>query len=320
MRPGRPLQRIRSVCYNVPNSCSIYYMVMTKNTKKPPAHPDRFSVRLVKDGGKLTPAAYRVATFIDNNRATVLASSAADLAASIGTSDATIVRAVQSLGFAGLPELKRELAKAMQRPTTPAADMGRTLSDVGGDTDRAIDLALKTHAKAVNSLQRGPARSALTKAVQTLHPADRIVVFGVGPSAPIARYVSVLLSRHGRKARILDATGIALADQLLDLNGGDVLLVMAYGRAYREITAVFTEARHLRLPIVLVTDSLDEALTRQAEVVVPAARGKASHAALHGATLVTLEAVVFGLAAADQGRSMASLHRLDHLRGLVAGR
>ena len=309
----------RNNCYNVPMLCSIHYNVMIKNTKISPTDADRFSARLLKDGGKLTPAAYRVAAFIDNNRATVLASSAADLAASIGTSDATVVRAVQSLGFSGLPELKRELAQALQRPTTPAADMGRTLSDVGGDTDRAIDLALATHADAVKSLQRGQARSALTKAVQTLHPADRIVVFGVGPSAPIARYVSVLLSRYGRKTRILDATGIALADQLLDLNGRDALLVMAYGRAYREITAVFAEARRLRLPIVLITDSLDEILTRQADVVVPARRGKASRAALHGATLVTLEALVLGLAAADQKRSMASLHRLNDLRELVAG-
>jgi DNA-binding MurR/RpiR family transcriptional regulator len=285
----------------------------------PPKVSDDFSERLLKGGGDLTPAAYRVATFIDDNRATVLAASAADLAAAIGTSDATVVRAVQSLGFSGIPEMKRVLAESLQSKATPAADMGRTLSDVGGDTDRAIDLALDAHAAAVSALQRGQARSALTKAVQTLHPAGRIVVFGIGPSAPIARYASVLLSRHGRSTRVLDATGIALADQLLDLNGRDALLVLAYGPAYREITAVFAEARRLRLPIVLITDSLDAQLTRQAAVVVPAKRGKASRAALHGATLVTLEAVVLGLAAADQRRSMDSLHRLNGLRELVAG-
>ena len=292
---------------------------MIKNTKLPPKNFDLLKQRLLSHGDKLSPTAYRVAVFINENRATVLASSAADLAASLGTSDATVVRTVQALGFSGIPEMKQELATSLQRPATPAADMGRTLSDIGGDTDKAIDLALTTHVEAVGSLRRGHARSALTRAVQTLHPADRIVVFGIGPSAPIAHYVSVLLSRQGRKARVLDATGFALADQLLDLNSRDALLVMAYGRAYREITAVFAEARRLRLPIVLITDSLEAQLARQATVIVPAKRGKASRAALHGATLVTLEALVLGLAAADQRRSMDSLHRLNDLRELVAG-
>lgn len=292
---------------------------MIKNTKLPPSDFDLFKQRLLSRGDKLSPTAYRVAAFIDENRATVLANSAAELAASIGTSDATIVRAVQALGFSGIPEMKQELAASLQRPATPAGEMGRTLSDIGGDTDKAIDLALTTHAEAVASLQRGHARSALTKAVQTLHPADRVVVFGIGPSAPLAHYVTVLLSRHGRKARVLDATGSTLADQLLDLDDRDALLVMAYGRAYREIAAVFAEARRLRLPIVLITDSLAPQLSRQATVVVPAKRGKSSRAALHGATLVTLEAIVLGLAAADQRRSMDSLHRLNELRELVAG-
>jgi len=292
---------------------------MYRAAKVPPVNSDPFGIRLLRHGDHLSPAAYRVATFIDSNRATVLASSAADLAASIGTSDATVVRAVQALGFTGIPEMKQALAASLQRPATPAVAMGRTLADVGGDTDKAIDLALATHAEAVKSLQRGQARSALTKAVQTLHPAERIVTFGIGPSAPLAHYMSALLARQGRRARVLDATGMALADQLLDLSDGDALLVMAYGRAYREVTAVFTEARRLRLAIVLVTDSLDDQLARQASIVVPAQRGQASRAALHGATLMTLEAMALGLAAADQRRSMDSLHRLDKLRKLVAG-
>jgi DNA-binding MurR/RpiR family transcriptional regulator len=298
--------------------CSICYG-MRKKAKVPSEDGDPFKARLSKRSEELTASAYRVAAYIDEHRATVLASSAADLAGLIGTSDATVVRAVQALGFTGIAEMKQELAASLQRPATPAEAMSRTLADIGGDTDRAIDLALGTHADAVNSLRTGQARSALTEAVQALHPADRVVVFGVGPSAPLAHYMSVLLSRHGRNARVLDATGLSLADQLLDMNGRDALLVMAYGRAYREITAVFAEAGRQRLPIVLISDSLDAQLARQASVVIPAKRGKASRAALHGATLVTLEALALGLAAADQRRSMDSLHRLNELRKLVAG-
>lgn len=152
-----------------------------------------------------------------------------------------------------------------------------------------------------------------------LHPARQVLVFGLGPSAALARYAATLLARSGRASRALDASGIALADQLLDLRPGDALLVLAYGRAYREVAAVFAEARRLALPLVLVTDSLDRALARHADVVVPARRGRARRVALHGATLVALEAVALGLAAMDDPRALAALDRLNDLRAAIAG-
>ncbi len=131
--------------------------------------------------------------------------------------------------------------------------------------------------------------------------------------------MTILLTRNGRPARTLDATGVALADQLIALREGDALLILAYGRAYREVVATFAEARQLRLPTVLVTDSLDGKLARKAEVVIPAKRGRANRVALHGTTLVVLEAIVLGLAASDRKRAMDALRRLNDLRAEVTG-
>jgi DNA-binding MurR/RpiR family transcriptional regulator len=268
---------------------------------------------------RLAPAAARVAAFIDANRATALASSAAELAAAIGTSDATVVRAVQALGFDGLPALKQALARALDHKASPAAAMRRTLADVAGDARGAIDHVLDTHRAALAALRAPRARRAIVQAVARLAAAARIVTFGIGPSAPLARYAGVLLARAGRTTRVLDATGIALADQLLDLRGGDALLVLAYGGAYREVAATFAEARRCGVPIVLISDSLDPALARQAAVVVPARRGRAERVALHGTTLIALEAIGLGLAASDRARAVATLERLDALRAAVGG-
>ncbi len=160
-------------------------------------------------------------------------------------------------------------------------------------------------------------REKLVAAVRVLGAAERIVVFGIGPSGLLARYTSLLLARVGRQARCLDATGIGLADQLLDLRPGDALLLLAYGRAYKEVTATIGQAREMRLPMVLVTDSLESRLARHADVIVPAQRGRAEHVALHGATLVVLEALVLGLAAADRPGALAALERLNVLRQAV---
>lgn len=285
----------------------------------PPA-ADPFGDRLAAALPGLSPAGRRVARFLTEHRPLALALSAMELAARTGTSDATVVRTVQALGFAGLPELKRELAAALAAPPPdPSEAMRRTLAEAGEDADRAVDLAIETQREAVEALAQPEARAMLRAAVATLHPARRILVFGLGPSAALARYLATLLGRAGRTTRALDASGIALADQMLDLGPGDALLVLAYGRAYREVVALFGEARRLALPVVLVTDSLDRALARHADVVVPARRGRARRVALHGATLVALEAIALGLAAMDGDRALASLDRLNDLRAAIAG-
>jgi DNA-binding MurR/RpiR family transcriptional regulator len=197
--------------------------------------------------------------------------------------------------------------------------MRATLAETGEEAGRALDLAIETQREAVEALAAPEARATLRAAVAVLHPARRILVFGLGPSAALARYLAILLGRAGRAARALDASGIALADQMLDLAPGDALLVLAYGRAYREVVALFDEARRLGLPVVLVTDSLEAALARQADVVIPARRGRARRVALHGATLVALESIALGLAAADGPRALAALDRLNDLRASIAG-
>jgi DNA-binding MurR/RpiR family transcriptional regulator len=282
-------------------------------TGKKLKEPDPYRARLDAQLATLSPSSRRVASYIDSNRVAVLASSAMELAARTETSDATVIRTVQALGFAGLAELKQVLLASVDRPSTPADDMRRTLGDVGENTDRAIEAAIEAHDESMESLRSPEARARIAAAVSILHPAARIAIFGIGPSAALAVYVATLLARGGRRTLTLNVTGGMLADQMLDLRSGDALLVLAYGRAYGEVETVFAEARQLGLPIVLVTDSLDRKLARFASVILPARRGRSERVALHGATLVCLEALVLGLAAASPD-TVTSLERLNRLR------
>jgi DNA-binding MurR/RpiR family transcriptional regulator len=287
-----------------------------------PSHPNTVSEllagRIEGAARRLSPAAHKVVRYLERNPALAVTASAADLAQQMGLSDATVIRSVQALGFEGMDELRRTLAAALEG-ASPAVRMRRTLREAGEDPGHAIDLALDAHQDALTRLRSASVRETLVAAVNLLGSAERIAVFGIGPSAMLARYMSMLLVRVGRQAPCLDATGIALADQLLDLRSGDALLLLAYGRAYREVTATIGRARQMRLPMVLVTDSLESTLARQADVIVPAQRGRAKRVALHGATLVVLEALVLGLAATDRPRTMEALEQLNELREAVIG-
>jgi DNA-binding MurR/RpiR family transcriptional regulator len=256
----------------------------------------------------------RVAKFIDENRQTVLASSAAALGGYIGTSDATVLRTIQSLGFAGLSDLKRAILKSADSATTPADHMRHTLADLKKSTGHAVECVLQAHADGLDVLKSEKCRAQIAAAVRILDASDRIVVFGIGPSAALASYVSISLARCGRVSRTIDATGSMLADQLLDLRGGDGLLILAYGRLYKEVRAVFAEAKGLGLATVLVTEAADTPLAKLADVAVAIPRGRPGQVSLHGATFVGLEAMVLSLAAARPDAAVASLDKLNRLR------
>lgn len=281
---------------------------------------DTFRQRVAAMADTLAPAARRVVQFIDQNRLSVLASSAAQLAASIGTSDATVVRTVQALGFDGLDDLRRTLMFTMDARSTPADNLRRTLAEVGASAARAIDTVLEAHREALAVLEADVTRARIADAAAILHPVRRINVFGIGPSAALARYAVMLLSRTGRATRTLDETGLSLADQMLALEQGEGLLLLAYSQPYREVSAVFREARSLSMPTVLITASADSKLAQLAEVVVPVPRGRAERVALHGGTLVAVEALVLALAASAPEAAMTSLERLNDLRAAVAGK
>jgi DNA-binding MurR/RpiR family transcriptional regulator len=281
--------------------------------------PESLSARVSRLGGSLGAAGQRVARFIVQNPAAALASSAMDLAASTGTSDATVIRTVQALGYSGLADLKQALVASLERGATPADNMRRTLEDLGQGATLALDMVLATHAEALTTLRSAAFRAQLGRALPVLHGAERIVVFGIGPSAALARYTSMLLVRAGRRSMCLDATGIMLADRMLDLRAGDAVLALAYGRAYREVTGLFGEATRLQLPVVLVSDAAETTLAKFADVVMVIPRGKRQRVALHSGTLVGLESMVLALAAANGEQAVATLQRLNALRIGVSG-
>lgn len=263
---------------------------------------------------KLGAAGRRVAKFIDENRQTVLASSAAALGGYIGTSDATVLRTIQALGFAGLADLKQAILKSAEKSSTPADQMRRTLGDLEQSTGQAVESVLQAHDEGLAVLRSEKCRAQIAAAVHMLDAAERIVVFGIGPSAALAGYVATSLGRCGRPSRTIDATGALLADQLMDLRRGDALLILAYGRLYKEVRTVFAEAREVGLATVLVTEADSTPLAKLADVAVAIPRGRPGQVALHGATFVGLEAMVLSLAAARPDATVASLDKLNRLR------
>lgn len=255
----------------------------------------------------------RVALYFDQNRTEVISRSASELARAINTSDASVIRTAKALGYRGLPELRRSLADQMAE-ATPAEGFDRTMRAANADARRAADQILGLQQRQLAELNNPEQIDALMAVVAILNKADRIVPFGIGPTAHLIGYLCHLLGRHGRDTFRLDGTGSDLADQLLSLCKGDAVLAFSYGRSYAEIEVVMSEAAGLGLPVLLVTDNPAGRLLRQAETVVRVPRGDGRGIALHGTTMIWIETLVVALSSLRSNETSRSLQRLSRLR------
>jgi DNA-binding MurR/RpiR family transcriptional regulator len=268
---------------------------------------------------QLSPIEREVTRFFQANREEVLVASASSLAAKIGTSDATVVRTVQTLGYSGLGELRRQLADEIRSDLSPASRLERTLGTVGDALEQALQSTLAIHLQAIEDLRRNVSPALFARAVGKIRDARRVVIFGIGPSAAIADYFAVQLRRFGFDCITVTNTGLLIADDLIRIRRGDLVIILAYSRVYLELRALFDRIDDTHAKAILLTDTLGAALRNRVEMVLPVARGRVDSFSMHTATMAMVEALLVGIATAGPKDVIDSLRELNRLRAMVAG-
>jgi DNA-binding MurR/RpiR family transcriptional regulator len=244
--------------------------------------------------------------------------SAREIAAAVGTSDATVVRAARSLGYESLRQLRDALADQ-----TDTSDLSSRLRATLGGRPAAHDVLARTaqhQLRALDLLLGRVSSQEFDAATRLLAKASHVWWSGVGPSAHIAGYGAFLCRRLGTPSGAFTHAGTDHADELLALQRGHAVVVLAYGRVHPPARVLLEHAAHVGATTVLVTDSSRPRLTHPADIVLDAGRGAADLFATHGPTVVLVEALVLAIAADTPRRADRSLTTLNELRRSIAGR
>lgn len=291
------------------------------NTKKAKTRVDVYGERFRARAQTLSPRLQAVARYINENREGVLEQTAMEIAAATQTSDATVVRAIQALGFAGLRDLKQTLEHWFGPSISSAEKMSTTVNALSCDVNSGIDFVIEGHQHTCEILSAPDNRYAIAQAVALLVEARQVAIFGIGASGILAEYAARLFSRIGLPASPLNRTGIALSEQLINLQRGDVLMMMAQKSAHREGLTTLKETRRLGIPVILLTNAVDSRFSQQADVVIHVPRGgEKGKLPLHGTVLLCLEMIILSVASATSQRAIKTVKRINEFhRGLKPG-
>ncbi|MFF2472001.1 MurR/RpiR family transcriptional regulator [Streptomyces sp. NPDC058066] len=244
----------------------------------------------------------------------LLFASAQELGTASSTSNATVVRALQRLGYAGLPALKRELANDFTHAVAPEVRLKQRIAHVGRDLTSIWTDVFDEARERIDQAQRLTEPDSLKRAVTALAEAREVFCYGIAASEPGARHLALALGRIGRRARFVSETGFALADQLLALGQGDAVVIFQPGRQLVELTVMMERARAVGAKVVLVTDELGETYEDQVEAVLTAPHTPTGITAESLTGLLVADALLLALATLDESRAVDSSHQLTALR------
>lgn len=287
---------------------------MPSSSNSPFALRDRFGELLAKRRDRLSPGPLAVADFIDANRHAILGLSALEIGMETGTSDATVIRTIQSLGFTGLLDLKDTISTWLNDAESPVNKLAKTSSSLGLDADAAIDFTIESQKAALDALGSEENRAAAAKAVQLIAQAKGVGIFGIAASGIIAEYGARLFTRSGIPGKAYNLTGVVLAEKLLHMDTGDVLIMLMHGRAHREALTTLAEAKRLKVPVIMIVGREDAPLRSEAEASLVLPRHKADNLALHSQAMFALEALHLGVSMITADRSLKTLDRLITMR------
>ncbi|EXU76192.1 MULTISPECIES: MurR/RpiR family transcriptional regulator [Erwinia] len=277
-------------------------------------HPDLYGERLRACRHLLSPRLLAVAEYIDQHRTAVLNMTAIEIAAGTHTSDATVIRAIQALGFSGLRDVKNVLKGGLIDTLSFPARLATTVSALTPDTNSSTDFVLNSYLISCEMLATEANRAAISRATTLLQSASRIAVFGIGASSLLADYAVRLFNRNGTPAYALNRTGAGLSEQLVAMRKGDALIMLAQRSAHREGTTTVSEAQRLGMPVILLTGTPDAAFVDYADTVILIPRSaEAGKIPVHGTPLICLEILVLALAAAAPEVPMLTTNRLYEL-------
>lgn len=215
---------------------------------------------------RLPPGEKRLADAILARLNHLASYSATELAAAAGVSKATAARFFRRVGYESFGHARRN-ARAEAHLASPLYALA------GVNPKEPVSDALSRHVAAdlknLSETFRQPhAATALAQAVKQIAAAPRVRVLGMRNGHFVAAYATYLLAQLRPEVASLPGTGMTLAEDLVSLGRGDVLVVADFRRRSSLLPAHIEAARAAGVRLVFLASPGMPPLSRKGDVVL----------------------------------------------------
>lgn len=262
--------------------------------------------------GELTEADRRLVKEILASPEEVAFLPAGQLARRAGVHEASAVRLAKKLGYAGYPALRSAVQADLRSRIDPASRIRRRLSEVGGEGLLASLVSDEIHL--LGQVLDQVEQPELDRAAQALVSAKTVYLFGHGHATSLVDLADRRLRRLGIHTVRLVGDDRELAELVVAMSAGDVLLAFALRTEPSALPVVLQRAGEVGAVRVLIGDVLGPLVRPSPEVLLAASRGSEDRFQSLLVPMVLLDALVLCTANLDEERA---LHHLSSISELI---
>lgn len=261
----------------------------------------------------LTPSERRLVQTVIESPTSAALGTAGELARSVGVHEATASRLARKLGFDSYAAFRDALRDEFIATRETATRFERTIAASASDT--ILGKLARDEVQALGRVEDfiGPDQIAAT--ARLLMGARRLFIYGYGNAEVLALMMLKRFRRFGRDVQKLDADPRALAEQLLALGAGDVVLGFAFRRPPRAYAALIGTAREVGATSIIISGNSGALLAPPPDHLLAAPRSgdpDAFQTLTVPMTVCNAIIIAAGLAARE-----TSLKKLDRLGQLI---
>lgn len=232
-------------------------------TSTPNSSPINSLTRIRSITPALAASEARVANWIMQQPQEIIHLSMAQVAQSCGVSDTTVLRFCRNAGFQGFTDLKLSIARDVVSPT-------QIIHDHIAEGDGPAVIARKVFMSNIQALYDTLEvldEDALIKAIDLLTTARRILIVGVGTSAPVVHSIYNMLMRLGLNCKAQTDSYLQLMEVAL-LGPGDVVVAISQSGTSIDPVLTLKQARENRAATICITGNAQSSITDYADVTL----------------------------------------------------
>ena len=235
----------------------------------------------------------KLANYLLNRFVDVAFMTAHQWAASVDTSEISVIRFVRFLGFDGYPEFSENLRQIIRNEMT-MVNYAELSIKKSNEADNLLLDVIKAEEQNFNELIAKFSPQTMAKVLEMLNQAERVVVIGLRSSAALATYSSYMFMRAlGKEIVTINDSGEHMYDCLMPLENKKVV-VIAFGYP-RYPAKTLDLVRHLKtfhFPVVSITADELSPLVALSDHVIYAPSHSVSFTDSMGAATVIINTIV----------------------------
>ncbi|WP_246367009.1 MurR/RpiR family transcriptional regulator [Paraliobacillus salinarum] len=206
-----------------------------------------------------------VADFILENPSIVVSLTTKNLAVQTGTSEAAIIRFCKRIGINSFTDFKIALAKDLDfNKEEPFYDSPIQLED---DTQDLVNKIFSRSSQALQNTSQLLSIEELEKAIDLIHSANRVYLYGAGGSSIVAQDFTLKLLRINITASHHQDIHVQMMSAA-NMNKDDVLFVVSTSGETKEVLELLTVAKERGTPAILLTQKKKSKARNKANVIL----------------------------------------------------